>query len=202
MVQRLVVGISGATGVVYGVRVLEVLRGVASVETHLVMTRHGELTLALETDFDVNYVRGLADVAYSPTDLGATIASGSFLTHGMIVAPCSIKSLSGIANAYEETLLIRAAGVHLKERRPLALMVRESPLHLGHLRLLVSAAEQGATIVPPLPSFYTRPATIEELVDQTVGRVLDLFGVQSDIPRWRGTREVGREKRGKDSASA
>jgi flavin prenyltransferase len=141
-------------------------------------------------------VRSLADVTYNPGDLGATIASGSFLTSGMIVAPCSIKSLSGIANSYEETLLIRAAGVHLKEGRRLALMVRESPLHLGHLRLLVAAAEQGALIVPPLPSFYTRPSTIDELIGQTVGRLLDLFDLDAGpIDRWRGTRDTARAKR-------
>jgi flavin prenyltransferase len=194
--QKLVVGVSGATGVVYGVRLLEVLRETEDVETHLVMTRHAELTLSLETDYTLDYVRSLADVTYNPGDLGATIASGSFLTSGMIVAPCSIKSLSGIANSYEETLLIRAAGVHLKEGRRLALMVRESPLHLGHLRLLVAAAEQGALIVPPLPSFYTRPSTIDELIGQTVGRLLDLFDLDAgSIDRWRGTRDTARAKR-------
>lgn len=194
--MRLVVGISGATGVVYGVRLLERLAEVDEVETHLVLTKYAELTLTLETSYDGDYVRGLADVVHNPRDLGATIASGSFLTGGMVVAPCSVKSLSGIANSYEDNLLIRAAGVQLKERRPLVLLVRETPLHLGHLRLMSAAAEMGATIMPPLPAFYTRPESIEEIVDHTVGRVLDLFGIDAGpVERWRGTRETAREQR-------
>lgn len=182
------VGISGATGVVYGVRLLECLRASGSAETHLVLTRHAELTLNLETDYSPSWVKSLADSVYRPNDLGAAIASGSFLTDGMIVAPCSMKSLSGIANAYEETLLIRAAGVALKEGRRVALLVRESPLHIGHLRLMTAAAEQGAMIVPPVPSFYTRPTSVDEIVDQTVGRLLDLFGIETNaVERWRGT---------------
>lgn len=169
---RVIVGISGASGVAYGVRALELL-GQLDVETHLVFTRAARATLAQESDLSVEEVRQLADHVYSEYDLGASIASGSFPTEGMLVAPCSVKSLSGIANSYDDNLLVRAADVTLKERRPLVLMVRESPLHAGHLRLMAQAHEAGATIMPPVPAFYANPATIDDLVTQTVGRALD-----------------------------
>lgn len=169
---RVIVGISGASGVAYGVRALELL-GQLDVETHLVFTRAARATLAQESDLSVEEVRQLADHVYSEYDLGASIASGSFPTDGMLVAPCSVKSLSGIANSYDDNLLVRAADVTLKERRPLLLMVRESPLHAGHLRLMAQAHEAGATIMPPVPAFYANPATIDDLVTQTVGRALD-----------------------------
>ena len=153
---RVVVGISGASGVQYGVRALELL-GQLGVETHLVLTKAARATLAQETDLDVAAVRALADQVHSEHDLGAAIASGSFPTDGMLVAPCSVKSLSGIANSYDDNLLVRAADVTLKERRPLVLLVRETPLHAGHLRLMTQAADAGATIMPPVPAFYTRP---------------------------------------------
>ncbi|MGC7101357.1 UbiX family flavin prenyltransferase [Amycolatopsis lurida] len=169
---RIVVGISGASGVLYGVRALELLAQLG-VETHLVFTKAARATLAQETDLSVTEVKALADQVYAEHDLGAAISSGSFPTDGMLVAPCSIKSLSGIANSYDDTLLVRAADVTLKERRPLVLMVRETPLHAGHLRLLAQACDIGATIMPPVPAFYTRPDSLDTMITQTVGRALD-----------------------------
>jgi flavin prenyltransferase len=188
--MRVVVGISGSTGVVYGVRVLERLRELADVETHLVATRHAELTLRLETAYSIDDVRALADVVHGVRDVGAPIASGSFPVDAMVVAPCSIKTLSGIASSYSENLLLRAADVMLKERRPLVLAVRETPLHLGHLRLLAQAAELGAVIFPPVPAFYHRPESLDDVIDQSVGRMLEQVGiVLPGLPRWEGTRE-------------
>lgn len=169
---RVIIGITGASGVRYGVRALELLAQLG-VETHLVFTKAARATLAQETDLTVAQVRELADVVYPEHDLGAAIASGSFPTDGMLVAPCSIKSLSGIANSYDDNLLVRSADVTLKERRPLVLLVRETPLHAGHLRLMAQACEAGATIMPPVPAFYTKPESIDELVTQTAGRALD-----------------------------
>ena len=187
---RLVVGITGSTGVVYGVRLLERLRGVADVETHLVTTRHADLTLRLETSYALEDVRALADVVHSVRDVGAPIASGSFRADAMIVAPCSIKTLSGIASSYSDNLLLRAADVMLKERRPLVLAVRETPLHAGHLRLMAAAADLGAVIFPPVPAFYHRPQSLDDVIDQSVGRMLDQVGiVLPDVPRWEGTKE-------------
>ncbi|RMD63356.1 MAG: UbiX family flavin prenyltransferase [Alphaproteobacteria bacterium] len=184
--RRLIVGISGASGVIYGVRLLEALRPLP-VETHLVMTKAAEMTLAYETDLKPAQVRTLADVAYAPGDVGAAIASGSFLTLGMVVAPCSIRSMSEMATGVTSNLLTRAADVVLKERRRLVLMVRETPLHSGHLRNLLALADLGAVIAPPVPGFYARPATVEDLVDHTVGRVLDLFDLDSGrVRRWTG----------------
>lgn len=186
----IVIGISGASGVIYGVRMLETLAAIEGVQTHLVMTRSAELALRLETDYRPESVRALADVAHRIDDMAAQLSSGSFATAGMIVAPCSIKSLSGIVNAYSDNLLLRAADVTLKERRPLILLVRETPLHLGHLRLLTAATEIGATVFPPMPAFYTRPQTIDDVLDQTVGRVLDQLGIDTHrFSRWEGTRE-------------
>jgi 4-hydroxy-3-polyprenylbenzoate decarboxylase len=187
--KRFVVGISGATGVVYGIRLLEVLRGVEGVETHLVMSTAARKTLALETEYSVDEVEALADGVYRPGDIAAAIASGSFRAAGMVVAPCSIKTVSGIATSYSDNLLLRAADVTLKERRPLILLVRETPLHLGHLRLLAQVAEMGAVVMPPVPAFYHRPATLQAVIDQTVNRVLDLAGLELDVdlfPRWVG----------------
>jgi 4-hydroxy-3-polyprenylbenzoate decarboxylase len=182
--NRLIVGISGASGVVYGVRLLELLRG-AGVETHLVMSRSAEVTLAHETDMKVAAVRALADVVHAPQDIAAAISSGSFRTRGMIVAPCSVRSLSEIATGVTSSLLTRAADVVLKERRRLVLMVRETPLHLGHLRAMAQAAELGAVIMPPVPAMYARPASIAEMIDHTLGRVLDQFDIEvGTVKRW------------------
>jgi flavin prenyltransferase len=184
--QKLIVGISGASGVVYGVRMLDALRELG-VESHLVVTRAALLTLSQETDFSADDLLGRADVSHRLNDVGATIASGSFRTLGMVIAPCSVRTMSEIATGVTSTLLTRAADVVLKERRPLVLMVRETPFHLGHLRTMTALAEMGATIAPPLPAFYARPATISEMVDQSVGRALDLFGLDwSAVTRWNG----------------
>jgi 4-hydroxy-3-polyprenylbenzoate decarboxylase len=181
---RLIVGISGASGVIYGARLLELLRPLP-VETHLVMSRTAEVTLALETDLKPAVVRSRADVVHAIGDLAAPISSGSFKTIGMVVAPCSIRSMAEIATGVTTTLLSRAADVVLKERRRLVLMVRETPLHTGHLRNLTALSEMGAVIAPPVPAFYAKPQTIAEMIDQTLGRVLDLFGLDSGVvKRW------------------
>ncbi|MFO0996406.1 MAG: UbiX family flavin prenyltransferase [Alphaproteobacteria bacterium] len=180
----LVVGISGASGVIYGIRVLELLKA-AGLPTCLVMTRSAEITLAHETSLNVKMARALADTTYAIDDIAAPIASGSFATCGMIVAPCSIRSLSEIATGVTSTLLTRAADVTLKERRRLVLLVRETPLHAGHLRSMTLATEAGAIVYPPVPAFYARPTSIEAMVDQTLGRALDLFGIDVDtVRRW------------------
>ncbi|MBV0881946.1 UbiX family flavin prenyltransferase [Noviherbaspirillum sp. L7-7A] len=181
---RLIVGISGASGVIYGVRMLQMLRALG-VETHLVMSKSAQLTLTHETDMSVAEVKALADVTYSNADIGASIASGSFRVSGMVIAPCSIKTLSEIASGITGSLLSRAADVTLKERRRLVLMLRETPLHLGHLRSMVAVTEAGAIVSPPVPAFYAKPASIDEMVDHSVGRVLDLFGIASGaVRRW------------------
>lgn len=185
--KRLVVGISGASGVVYGIRLLEILAERADIETHLVVSRAAGLVIAREAERTVGEIEGLADVAYRPDDLAAPIASGSFPTAGMVIAPCSIKTLSAVANAYAANLIRRAADVTLKERRPLVLLVRETPFHLGHLRLMARATEIGATILPPIPAFYGHPQTITELIDETLGRVLSHLGVENDLyTQWQG----------------
>ena len=184
--QRLIVGISGASGVVYGVRLLELLQK-TSIETHLVMSKSAELTLAHEMDLSVRDVQALADEVHSVKNIGASIASGSYSTMGMIVAPCSIRSMSEIASGITSTLLTRAADVVLKERRRLVLMVRETPFHTGHLRTMTALSEMGAIIAPPLPAFYNKPETIDELVTHSVGRVLDLFDIDVGVvKRWNG----------------
>jgi 4-hydroxy-3-polyprenylbenzoate decarboxylase len=184
--RRLIVGITGATGTIYGVRVLQLLRA-AGVETHLIVTQAGEMTRAHETSLTKAELRALADVAYDVNDVGAALASGSFKTLGMVIAPCSMGTLAQVAMSTAGNLLTRAADVCLKERRRLVLMVRETPLHLTHLRHMVAATEMGAVICPPVPAFYTRPATLEEMVDNTVGRVLDLFDVDTGVvKRWDG----------------
>ena len=187
--KRLIVGLSGASGAIYGVRLLQVLRSVAEVETHLVMSQAARQTLSLETDLSLRDVQALADVVHDARDIAASISSGSFKTAGMVILPCSIKTLSGIVNSYTDTLVTRAADVVLKERRPLVLCVRETPLHLGHLRLMTQAAELGAVIMPPVPAFYHRPASLDDVINQTVNRVLDQFDI--DLPedlftRWQG----------------
>lgn len=182
--RRIVVGISGASGAIYGVRTLEALRALG-IETHLVMSKAAELTLAHETDYKAADLRALADVTHGINELSAAIASGSFATLGMIVAPCSIKSMSEIATGVTSSLLTRAADVTLKERRRLVLMLRETPLHVGHLRNMLQVAEMGAIVAPPVPAFYARPASLMEMVDHSVGRVLDLFGLDTGaVRRW------------------
>ncbi len=181
---RLVVGITGASGVIYGLRTLDALRDLG-VESHLVVSKSAALTLTQEADLSVAEVNAKADVVHRPADVGAAIASGSFRTLGMIIAPCSVRSMSEIATGVTSSLLTRAADVTLKERRPLVLMVRETPLHLGHLRTLTKLAEMGAIIAPPLPAFYAKPASIAEMVDQSVGRALDLFDLSwRPVKRW------------------
>lgn len=185
--RRIIVGISGASGAVYGARVLEVLSAAPDVETHLVISSGAEATIDYETDYDPASVKGMADAVYSDENLAAAIASGTFVTDGMIVAPCSIKTLSAVTNSYDATLIARAADVCLKERRRLVLVVRETPLHLGHLRLMTAVTEAGAAVLPPVPGFYTRPKTIADVVDHTVTKILDLFGLDSGlIDRWSG----------------
>jgi flavin prenyltransferase len=182
--RRLIVGISGATGIVYGIRLLELLRE-AGVETHLVVSRAADLTRLHEVDLSAAELRALATVHYPITDVGAAIASGSFRTMGMIVAPCSVRTLSEIATGVSGNLLTRAADVVLKERRRLVLMVRETPLHTGHLRTMTALSEMGAVIAPPVPAFYAKPQTIAAMIDQTLGRMLDLFGLDTGtVRRW------------------
>ena len=186
MALPLVVGISGATGAVYGIEVLKALKRLG-VPAHLIVSEMGARTINIETGLTLDAVRGLADTAYSVKDLAAAVSSGSFQSRGMIVAPCSIKTLSGIANSFSQNLLLRAADVTLKERRPLVLMVRETPLHLGHLRLMTQAAEIGAAICPPVPAFYHAPESVADIVRHGAGRALDLLGVQNDLAtRWQG----------------
>jgi len=196
MTKRLIIGISGASGAVYGVRMLQALRDVADVETHLVMSKMAHVTLAAEMDFAVSDVHALADVVHQPQDLAASISSGSFKTMGMIVAPCSMRSLAEIASSLTTGLLTRAADVVLKERRKLVLMVRETPLTTVHLRNMVTVSEMGGIIAPPVPAFYQRPETLDDMVDHTVGRVLDIFDIEHDlVRRWQGMQP-------KDSASS
>ena len=180
--RRIIVGISGASGIVYGVRILEVLHG-TGLETHLVMTRSAQVTLGYELPLKVAAVQAMASVYHRIDDIGASISSGSFATIGMIVAPCSIRSLSEIASGVTSTLLTRAADVVLKERRRLILMVRETPLHLGHLRAMTQVTEMGAIVMPPVPAFYSKPQSIDDIVDHSVGRVLDLFGIENTLVR-------------------
>ncbi len=183
---RLVVGISGASGAIYGARLLELLQRLP-IETHLVMSRSAEMTLALETDLKPAEVRARADVVHRIGDLAAPISSGSFQTLGMIIAPCSIRSMAEIATGATTTLLTRAADVALKERRRLVLLVRETPLHTGHLRTMVALSEMGAIVAPPVPAFYARPASLGDMIDQTLGRALDLFGLDAGVVRrWSG----------------
>ena len=193
MSKRLVVGISGASGVTYGVRLLQVLQD-TDYETHLIISKSGELNIEIETDYDSADVKAMADYVYDHKNMAASLASGSFLTAGMVVVPCTIKTLSGIANSYNENLLVRAADVTLKEKRKLALVVRETPLHKGHLRLMTMAADMGAHILPPVPSFYHMPKTIEDIIDQTIGKIFDFMGIEHDLFRRWGDETNNSEK--------
>ena len=185
--KRIVIGISGSSGVIYGVELLRFFKERPGYETHLVMSPTGRMSIGFETDLKPKDVERLADRVHAHHDLASALSSGSFLTDGMIIAPCSMKTLSGVANSYGDNLLIRAADVTLKEGRPLILLVRETPLHLGHLRLMVQAAEIGAVILPPMPAFYPRPKTIEDLIAHTVGKTLDRLGIEHDLfRRWEG----------------
>jgi len=193
--ERLVIGLSGASGVAYGIRMLEACRQLG-IESHLVMTKPAEMTIGYETELSPKQVAAKADFSYAVTDIAAPIASGSFKTKGMIVAPCSVRTMSEIATGVTTSLLTRAADVMLKERRPLVLMVRETPLHLGHLRTMTALAEMGAIILPPVPAFYAEPRTLSDLVDQMVGRALDLFGYDwPDVKRWGEELAKGRRKK-------
>jgi 4-hydroxy-3-polyprenylbenzoate decarboxylase len=188
--KRLIVGMSGASAAIYGIRLLEVLKETDNepVETHLVITSAARKIILMETDFQVEEVEEMADYVYDIDDIGAAIASGSFKTDGMVIIPCSIKSLSAIAHSYSANLLLRAADVILKERRRLVAVVRETPLHKGHLQLMLRLTDMGAIIFPPLPAFYQRPRTVEDIIDHTVGRVLDLFGIDHALfERWNGS---------------
>lgn len=185
--KRLIVGISGASGAVYGVRILELLRGHGGIETHLILSDGARATIAAETYKTADEIRALADVVHNDRNLGAPVSSGSFQTLGMIVAPCSIRTLSGIAHSYDANLMVRAADVCLKERRKLVLMVRETPLHAGHLKLMLAVTELGAVVAPPMPAFYNLPKTVDEIVTQTAGRALDQFGIDTGgFARWNG----------------
>ena len=183
--KRLIVAITGASGVIYGIRALEVLRGVPGLESHLILTPSGARTIVEETAYTVDKVRKLAHHEYNYKDIGAAVSSGSFKTAGMLVAPCSVKSLSGIANCYNDELVVRAADVCLKERRRVVLLFRETPLHAGHIALMDQVTRNGAIVMPPVPAFYSRPKSIDELVMQTVGRALDLFDIDAKVvKRW------------------
>ncbi|MBT7505055.1 MAG: UbiX family flavin prenyltransferase [Rhodospirillales bacterium] len=186
MTAPVVVGISGASGAIYGIEILRMLREL-DIPSHLIVTELGARTITIETDLSLDEVRALATQSHNNKDLAASVASGSFITSGMIVAPCSIKTLPGVANSFSMNLLVRAADVMLKQARPLVLMVRETPLHKGHLRLMVEAADSGAHIMPPVPAFYNRPAEISDLVRHTAGRALDLIGIDHNLcDRWQG----------------
>ncbi len=187
--MKLVVGITGASGVIYGIRLLETLSNIQSVETHLVMSKDAETNIKLETGWKVEQVKALADVCYDIRDNTAALASGSFKRDGMVVAPCTIKTMSALANSYNENLLIRAGDVTLKERKKLILLVRETPLHLGHLRTMERLTETGAIIMPPVPAFYSNPKTLQDVIDHTVGRVLDMFDISHNLyDRWTGVK--------------
>ncbi len=190
--MRLIVAMSGASGAIYGIRLLEVLKQAADVETHLVMSDSAQINIAVETDWSVKDVQALADHVHANKDIGASIASGSFKTAGMIVAPCAMKTLSAIANSYADSLIVRAADVILKERRRLVLAPRETPLHTGHCELMLKASQIGAIIAPPMPAHYIKPQSIDDLVNHHVGRMLDLFDLDTDlVKRWQGIKSSG-----------
>lgn len=188
--DRMIVGVSGASGIIYGIRALEALRSLG-IESHMVASKAAEMTLGYETELSIREFRGLADHVYKMPDVGASIASGSFRTRGMLIAPCSVRTMSEIACGVTSSLLTRAADVVLKERRPLVIMVRETPFHIGHIKTMAALTEMGAIICPPLPAFYARPTSIDDLVDQSVGRALDLFGLD-----WDATRRWGEDLEG------
>ncbi len=185
--MRVIVGISGASGAIYGIRLLQALHDIPDIESHLILSRYGRVNIELETDYSVADVEALADVVHSDRNLAASVSSGSFRCDAMIVAPCSMKTLSAIAHSHSDSLLVRAADVTLKDCRKLILVPRESPMHLGHLRLLVQVAEMGAVVAPPVPAFYNRPTSIDAMVNHTVGRLLDLLGLDAGlVERWAG----------------
>ncbi|MFZ1832179.1 MAG: UbiX family flavin prenyltransferase [Pseudomonadales bacterium] len=192
MKKRIIVGISGASGVIYGIRALQQLQHMADIETHLILSETAKTNIALETGFSVDEVRALADVVHRESNMAASIASGSYLCDAMVIMPCSIKTLSAVANSHADTLMVRAADVMLKERRRLVLVVRETPLHKGHLELLLKAADYGAIILPPMPAFYHAPQSIDDIIDQTVGKVFDQLGIEHRLfRRWgEGRREA------------
>lgn len=186
--MKLVIGITGATGVIYGIRMLQFLSRVPDVETHLILSDYGRLNIQLETDLKPKEVEALADVVHNASNLAASISSGSFKTDGMIIAPCSIKTLSAIVHSFADGLVARAADVTLKERRPLVLMPRETPLHQGHCELIYKASQLGAIIAPPMPAFYNKPQSVDDIINHTVGRILDLFEIDCGVvDRWAGT---------------
>ena len=186
MARRIVIGISGASGVIYGIRMIEHLRN-TDCESHLIISKSAKLNIVIETEYKFKDVVAMADYAYDSKDMAASLASGSFLTEGMVVVPCTIKTLSGIANSYTDNLLVRAADVTLKEKRKLVLVVRETPLHKGHLNLMVTAADLGAHILPPVPSFYHMPKTIDDIIDQTIGKIFDYMNIEHELfRRWNG----------------
>ena len=190
--KRLIVGISGASGVIHGIRLLEAVQALETVETHLIISTAGAQTIGLETDYTIDMVSALADVTYRFNDIAAAISSGSFKTDGMVIIPCSMKTLAGVANSFSDNLLLRAADVVLKDRRRLVIVPRETPLHLGHLRLMIEITELGGILVPPMPAFYHRPQTIDDLINQTVNRVLDLLEIElpDDLfKRWAGGKD-------------
>jgi 4-hydroxy-3-polyprenylbenzoate decarboxylase len=186
--MRLVVAITGATGAIYGIRLLEILKAYPEVETHLVISRPGKRTIVEETDWSVPDVESLATHRYDSNDIGAAVASGSFLTAGMVIAPCSIKTAAAVATCHSDNLVARAADVTLKEGRPLILLVRETPLHVGHLKMMLALAEMGAVVLPPMPAFYNRPQDLDDIVNHTIARALDRLGLpQTLVAEWRGT---------------
>ncbi len=190
--KRLIVGISGASGVIHGIRLLEILKALENVETHLIISTAGAQTIGLETDYTIDMVSDLADVTYRFNDIAAAISSGSFKTDGMVIIPCSMKTLAGVANSFSDNLLLRAADVVLKDRRRLVIVPRETPLHLGHLRLMIEVTELGGILVPPMPAFYHHPETIDDLINQTVNRVLDILEIElpDDLfKRWSGGKD-------------
>ena len=184
--DRLIIGITGASGAIYGIRTLQVLREAGGVETHLVLSAAAAQTIAAETDYSASDVKDMADVVHNEKDIGAALSSGSFRTRGMLIAPCSVKTMSGLANSYDDTLVVRAADVCLKERRRVVLLLRETPLHAGHIDLMARVTRAGAIVMPPVPAFYHRPESVDDIVNQTVGRALDLFDIDPGIvKRWK-----------------
>jgi 4-hydroxy-3-polyprenylbenzoate decarboxylase len=196
IMKRLIVAITGASGVIYGIRALEILRKLKDIETHVILSPSAARTMAEETDYSIDQVRALADVLYNHKDIGAAISSGSFKTEGMLIAPCSVKTLSGVANCFDDELVVRAADVCLKERRRVVLMFRETPLHAGHIRLMQQATLNGAIVMPPVPGFYSKPKSVDDLVTQSVGRALDLLGIDAGVvKRWKETATPARKSK-------
>ena len=193
--MRLIVGMSGASGVIYGIRMLEVLKTIAEVETHLIISNGAKLNISIETDWSVKEVEALAEVVHNDHNLAASVSSGSFKTDGMIVLPCSMKTLSGIVTSYADTLIVRAADVVLKEHRRLVIVPRETPLHVGHCKLLYEAAMNGTIIAPPMPAFYNDPETLDDIINHTTGRLMDLFGLNNDfVKRWKGANNAAKNR--------